>query len=100
MKVYLAECSTGGLCNGVYTTLDKAKEAIEEHYRDMRGIPDSADINMKWIGSPLEGWVWVDEAYNGSVLEARMGRRNKTKPATMENISIQELLLDCPLPYV
>ena len=54
MKMFLVRLSTGGLVEGCYSTLDKAKLAVENHYYLILGDrPDrSGGGGMVWADGP------------------------------------------------
>lgn len=98
MEMFLASLSTGGLVEGSYSTLDKAKAAVEAHYHLIRG--DRPDMSGQMVWWPFPGaveWRMVEDA----VPKYPRMPRNSTPDGILEQVIIYILEpLDSPLPMV
>jgi len=79
MQVYLVRVSTGGECQGAYSSLEKAQEAVAAHYLAIGGSPE---YNFEW---KEHCGFWFSE---------------DTPDVAMEYISISVYVLDEELPMV
>lgn len=98
-KVYVASCWTGAKCEGVYTTLEAAQQAIETHYKCL--VMESPDMRieeaMQWV--PVHNdWAWVPLDYKPGIDHPWFV--NKTPDGLMEGCAVIEHELDQPLPVV
>ena len=73
--LYLVSCCTGAVCQGVYSTLQLAQEAVEKHYALIGG---TAEVQ----------WSQISGAWEASAC------------SYMEDILVVALELDAPLPTV
>lgn len=98
MEQFLVSLSTGGLVQGSYSTLDKAKAAVEAHYHLIRGDMPDRSGDMDWFYSP-GCWNWcmcqdIVPKYPGTP-------RNSTPDGILEQVEIWILdAVDSPLPFV
>ena len=98
MEQFLVSLSTGGLVEGSYSTLDKAKAAVEAHYHLIRGDrPDRSGDMYWWLVAP-DTWQWC--VRYDVVPMYPTSPRNSTPDGILTHISIEELQLDSPLPMV
>lgn len=96
-KVYYASCFTGAHCSGVYATLEKAQQAIEDHYRALKNAPETADLDMRWVRFH-DAWAWIPEDFQPE--QGNPWAFNNTPDGLMENVCIQLHTLDAALPMV
>ena len=98
MEMFLVSLSTGGLVEGSYSTLDKAKAAVEAHYHLIRGDRPDRSGDMVWW--PVPGglkWRMVEDA----VPVYPNMPRNSTPDGILEQVIIRFLdPVDSPLPMV
>lgn len=99
MEQFLVSLSTGGLVEGSYSTLDKAKAAVEAHYHLIRGDRPDRSVDMFWwqvLPGQLEWRMLVDV-----VPKYPNTPRNSTPDGILESITISTLdPVDSPLPVV
>lgn len=100
--IYYVSLSTGALVQGAYLTLDKAKQAVEKHYRLMADSSNPAYIdhmiqNMVWVETVLNEWVWCPVEWDKN--RNALGQNN-TIDTVFENVSITKIEIDRRLPIV
>ena len=101
MEQFLVSLSTGGLVEGSYSTLDKAKAAVEAHYHLIRGDRPDRSNEMQWVGdldTGLKRHVWLMK--DSTVRKYPDIPSNSTPDGILTHISIEQLQLDSPLPVV
>ena len=101
MEQFLVSLSTGGLVEGSYSTLDKAKAAVEAHYHLIRGSRPDRSNEMQWVGdldTGLKRHVWLMK--DSTVRKYPDIPSNSTPDGILTHISIEQLQLDSPLPVV
>ena len=98
-NVYVASCFTGALSNGAYSTLEAAQHAIEMHYAMlvMEAPGMVIETSMQWV-QLHDSWVWLPIDFDAG--QGNPWAFNNTKDGLMENVSIQMLPIDKPLPVV
>ena len=97
VEVYVASCFTGAHCSGVYSTLEKAQAAIEDHYRTLKNAPETADLDMRWV-KVGEDFAWVRDNFKDGIDHPWFS--NTTPDKLMEGCMVSTLVLDKPLPFV
>ena len=101
-ELYYVSLSTGALVQGIYSSLDKAKEAVVKHYRLMAdsGNPEYIDHmvqNMEWVETVHNEWAWVPVIWDRN---RNVHGQNKTLDGRLEDVTITVIELDRRLPIV
>lgn len=94
MVMYLAEVFTGASSQGLYSTLQAAKQAIEAHAAAME-VPNIED--MVWVDNYGGGFGWAPKDWDQSKL---LWGQCTAGNGIMEGCTITVLDLDEPLPFV
>ena len=102
MDMYYVSLSTGALVQGIYSSLDKAKAAVETHYRKMclSAQPNFVEHilqNMEWVEVHPGEWGWCPIGWNQ---KQNVWGQNNTIDGTFEDVTITHIELDQRLPIV
>lgn len=102
MNMYYVSLSTGALVQGIYSSLDKAKEAVVLHYRKMcnSGQPEFMEHvlqNMEWIEVTPGSWAWCPIGWD---TKRNVWGQNNTIDMVFEDVAITAIELDYKLPIV
>lgn len=97
MEVYVASCFTGAQCQGVYSTLEAAQQAITDHYALLTN--HDTNVHVMFWKRLHDSWAWLPKEH----YTADMGNPwafNNTPDGLMENVTITVYTMDDVLPVV
>lgn len=101
-KAYLVSLSTGGLVQGLYSTLQRAQDAVRAHYLMMNGSGQQGFIdhvldNMVWV-QVHDSWLWLPVDWDRN---RNPHGQNNTLDDVLTDVTITVLPMDATaLPVV
>lgn len=85
MELYVAELFTGATSTGVYSSLEQAQQAVQNHFAAM-GFADAYNAQA-WFGIGTAERVW------------RYHRANEVTDNMISNVYITKYILDAPIEF-
>lgn len=95
---WLVTMSTGGVVEGIFSTLENAKAAVERHYKLILGEQKDRSAEMIWW--PTGDGLWEWRMYQEVKPDYPNLPRNCTPDGVLESIQVRRFYKDEPLEVV